>query len=165
MDDQSISDLINEGLKQGKIKQEDRDFFIEALKKTSLEGSHLLPGYVGVHFGLDGWWHHRTHRTDVAMPRGVIINKEFEYEERGSERQRPLFKVQISSLDEYLDLRANKQLASVINGCQAPYSLLIRVDRAAHHRYDLIVPGVSDDPVKLKSIAEWAAGTLSIIRF
>lgn len=166
MDEKSIYYLMDEGLKQGKIKPEDGDFFIEALQKTSISDEpRLLPGYVGVHFGLDGWWHHHTHRTSVVMPRGVILNREFKYNARTSEKPSPRFKIQISSLDEYMGLMANKEVASVINSCPSPYSLLIRIDRAVQHEYDLIVPGISGDAAKLEKIASWAAGTRDIIRF
>ena len=99
------------------------------------------------------------------MPRGVIINKDFKYEERKGEKPSPRFKIQISSLDEYMDLRANRGVASVINSCQSPYSLLIRIDRGVAHDYDLIVPGISNDTAKLEKIASWAAGTRELIRF
>lgn len=166
MDDSSIYDLIEEGLKQGKIKPDDRDFFTEALQKTDVSAEpRLLPGYVSVHFGLDGWWHHHKNRADVTIPRGVILNREFKYEKEPTGKSTHKFKIQISSLDEYVDLKANAGVASVISSCPSPYALLIRIDRAVQHEYDLIVPGISGDAAKLEKIAAWASGTREIIRF
>lgn len=162
MDNLDIEVLINEGLRQGKIPEADADFFRLALRKTEVTGSGSLPIYNRIPFGLNGWWHHMARRSDV-LPRGVIINGDFEYKEGVKAKETPRFRIQVNTFEEFFpSLEGNKDMVEIIKESYVAhgnlYSLLLRVDEnVLYYKADIIVPGVNKE--QLQKITSWSDAT------